>query len=361
VVLSYRYLEIDRYVLIKRKYMSSIHTFNLEAIKPQAVCNGGTRSMANANNFPILKGMAVYTLHLEKGGVREPHWHPNAAELGYCLAGRALMTIFSPSAGHDTFTVEPGEIVFVPRGYIHHIENIYERDTKFAVVFNHELPEDIGISGSTGAMTDAVLGATFGLSSEYFRGFKRSSKDVLITPKSNTVVATSTTYQKIPNYHKFNLKAFPPTVQSRGGTVSLGSANNFEVLEGLACYLLTLKPKGIREPHWHPNAAELDYVISGRARMTIFSPGNKVDTFEVGPGEIVFIPSAYFHYIENVSTNEDMHFAVFFNHERPEDIGLSGAFGAYSNEVLGSVFGLQPRVLDSLPKYQEDLFVVSAG
>ncbi|HJR47911.1 MAG TPA: cupin domain-containing protein, partial [Nitrososphaeraceae archaeon] len=119
--------------------MSSIHTFNLEAIKPQAVCNGGTRSMANADNFQILRGMAVYTLHLEKGGVREPHWHPNAAELGYCLAGRALMTIFSPGAEHDTFTVEPGEIVFVPRGYIHHIENIHEGDTKFAIVFNHEL------------------------------------------------------------------------------------------------------------------------------------------------------------------------------------------------------------------------------
>jgi len=268
--------------------MSSIHTFNLEAIKPQAVCNGGTRSMANADNIPILKGMAIYSLQLETGGVREPHWHPNAVELGYCLAGRALMTIFSPDAEHDTFTVDPGEIVFVPKGYPHHIENINQGDTKFAVIFNHELPEDIGISGSASSMTDNVLGATFGLSSEYFASFKRSSQDVLITQKSSTVVPT-TTYQKIPNHHKFNLKAFPPMVQSRGGTVSLGNANNFTILKNLACYLLTLKPRGIREPHWHPNAAELDYVISGRARMTIFSPGDKVDTFKVGPGEIVLL------------------------------------------------------------------------
>ncbi len=56
-----------------------------------------------------------------------------------------------------------------------------------------------------------------------------------------------------------------------------------------------------------------------------------------------------------------MQFAVFFNHERPEDIGISGAFGAYSNEVLGSIFGLQPKHLESLPKYQEDLFVVAGG
>jgi oxalate decarboxylase len=95
--------------------------------------------------------------------------------------------------------------------------------------------------------------------------------------------------------------------------------------------------------------------------MAIFSPGDKVDRFEVGPNEIVFIPPGYFHYIENVNSNEDMQFAVFFNDERPEDIGISGAFGAYSNDVLGSMFGLESKVLDSLPKYQEDLFVVAGG
>lgn len=340
--------------------MSSVHTFNLEAINPQAVCKGGTRAMANENNFSLLKGMALYLLRLDNGGVREPHWHPNAAELSYCLSGSALMTIFSPGAGHNTFTVNEGEIVYIPKGYLHHIENINHGETKFAIAFNHEMPEDIGISGSTGSMADRVLGATFGLESEYFGNFKKSNHDLIITSKSNSKVTTPT-YQKVPNYHKFNLKAFPPMVQSKGGTVSLGNANNFGILSGLACFLLTLKPKGIREPHWHPNAAELDYVISGRARMTIFSPGDKVNTFEVGPNEIVFVPPAYFHYIENVNSNEDMQFAVFFNHEMPEDIGISGAFGAYSNEVLGSIFGLDSKILDSLPKYQEDVFVVAGG
>jgi oxalate decarboxylase len=49
---------------------SSVHTFNLEGIKPQAVCNGGTRSKANGDNFNILRGMSIYSLHLDKGGVR---------------------------------------------------------------------------------------------------------------------------------------------------------------------------------------------------------------------------------------------------------------------------------------------------
>jgi oxalate decarboxylase len=89
----------------------------------------------------------LYFLRLECEGIREPHWHPNAAELSYCLEGRALMTIFSPGARHDSFTVDPGEIVFVPKGFLHHIENINQGETKFAIAFNHERPEDIGMSG----------------------------------------------------------------------------------------------------------------------------------------------------------------------------------------------------------------------
>ena len=128
----------------------------------------------------------------------------------------------------------------------------------------------------------------------------------------------------------------------------------------MATYSLSLKKGGIREPHWHPNAAELDYVIEGRARMIIFSPGGNIDTFEVEPDQIVFIPTAYFHYIENIG-DEELHFAVFFNHEKPQDIGISGAFGAYSNEVLGAVFNMNPKIFESLPKYQEDLLVVAGG
>lgn len=334
-------------------------------MKPQAVCNGGNRTIADIDNFFILKGMALYLLRLDKNGIREPHWHPNAAELSYCIDGRALMTIYSPDARHDTFTVDQGEIVFVPRGYIHHIENITEKETKFVLAFNHEKPEDLGISGSVGSMPDRALDATFSIKSKFFSQFEKSPVDILIGTRSSSdsspVARTDYQYhQRIPNSHKFNLEGIPPQIQTTGGTVALGNANSFPILSGLACYSLHLRSGGIREPHWHPNAAELDYIIKGRAKMTILSPGGEADTFEVKAGEIVFIPPGYLHYIENIDV-DDTHFAVFFGHERPEDIGISGALSAYSNEVLSGIFGTDPKVFESLARVQEDIFVVAGG
>jgi oxalate decarboxylase len=47
--------------------------------------------------------MAATLLRLQKGAVREPHWHPNAAELNYCIIGNAKMTIFGTNAHTDIF------------------------------------------------------------------------------------------------------------------------------------------------------------------------------------------------------------------------------------------------------------------
>jgi oxalate decarboxylase len=354
------------------KAMTSPHLFNLDTAMPQISNISGSRTIVNADNFPIFNGngMAAYLLHLKQGGVYEPHWHPNAAELSYCINGRAIMTIFSPNAGYDSFTIDPGELVFVPRGYIHDIENTSDQEAKFITAFNYEQPQEIGISGSVGSMPDRVLNATFGIrppAPTFFNGFNnKSPKDIVIGSKPANVLgaaaaAADNSMTRIANPHKFNLEGIPPQVQTAGGTVALGNANTFPILNGLACYSLRLKPNGIREPHWHPNAAELDYVIEGRARMTILSPGGSVDTFEVSPGQIVFIPPAYFHYIENPDSINNMHFAVFFGHEKPEDIGISGALSAYSNEVLAAVFNLDPALFNKLPKLEEDVFVVTGA
>jgi oxalate decarboxylase len=123
------------------------NSFNLDGAKPHFFSPKGSRTIMTADNFPILKGMGAVLLRLQKGGTREPHLHPNAAELCLCLTGDVRMTMYSPGASHDTFTVGRGEFTFVPSGYVHDVENIGTEEAKLIIVYNNDLPEDLGISG----------------------------------------------------------------------------------------------------------------------------------------------------------------------------------------------------------------------
>ena len=105
-------------------FHSSAHAFNLDSTTRQFSNSAGSQTIAASNNFPILAGwgMATFLIRLKRNGVLEPHWHPNSAELSYCINGRARMTIFPSNSDADsftvnTFTVYPGEIVFVPQGF----------------------------------------------------------------------------------------------------------------------------------------------------------------------------------------------------------------------------------------------------
>jgi len=101
---------------------------------------------ANAKNFPVLKGLAVQALDLQPGGVREPHTHPNANQLDFCISGKGVVGIVGPEGETHYLELGPGDISFVPQGYLHWIENVGDEPLSFLVVLSHEEPQTIEFS-----------------------------------------------------------------------------------------------------------------------------------------------------------------------------------------------------------------------
>lgn len=333
---------------------TSPHLFHLSSQTPQIQREGGWRKQCTSQDLPILKKISLALLQLNPLAVREPHWHPNAHELLYCLKGKALMTIFTPDDDHETFTIDQGDMVFVPKNYIHHLENVGSEEAHFAIAFAHENPEDLQLSSSVGAMSNHVLGSTFAVSENFFNGKRHLIDPVYISMRESPAFLP---VPSVPNRFKLELEGVNAQIRSSGGWAKKGNKDTLPLLEGIGLFSLVLEKDGIREPHWHPNAHELNYVIEGHCRVTILSPDNTVDTFEMHPGDMSFMPSGYIHDIENLS-DTPMRMLVYFTHESPNDIGISGSFGAYSNEVLASVLGGSPADFSQLPKYQHDLIVV---
>jgi oxalate decarboxylase len=147
----------------------------------------------------------------------------------------------------------------------------------------------------------------------------------------------------------FNLGACPPQVVAKGGTIQEANQSTFPSLSGngLAIYLLTLQPGAVRIPHWHPDASELDYCLSGKARIGLGFPDGEWERFDLETGQIAVLPQGWFHYIENVG-DEPMRMLVIFNNSNPNDLGISEGFQAIPKEVLGLTFGVPAERFEGL-------------
>ncbi len=335
--------------------MTTSHLFRLSQIKPQNQVKGGSRVKATKSNFPALQGMSFYKLILQSKAIREPHWHANADELGYCLKGQVLVSLYGTGNLKETFLVNHGEVFFVPSGTLHDVENVGEEASELILQFSHEEPEDFGLSSTFGMFSDAVLGNTWNVSSDVFHSFKRSTKDAFIAIKKEaTPISEAACYA---SKYRFNLAQSTPLVVNEGGSARMARQNVWPILQRQALYALELTGVGMREPHWHPETAELGYVHQGKGRMSILSPSGNIDTYEMQAGDIYFIPKAYPHHIENLTT-DPLRLLIFFDQPMPSDIGFTASVKSYSNEVLTAVLHAPQDLFAQLPTYYEDLFIV---
>jgi oxalate decarboxylase len=159
--------------------------------------------------------------------------------------------------------------------------------------------------------------------------------------------------------NRFDFSKIAPQVVRDGGTVTECTGDNFPVLVGnnAASFLLVLKPGAVREPHWHPNAWEVDVPLSGRGRLGVANPDSTFSVQDILPGQIGFIPQGYAHYIENVGS-DDMRWVVVFNNTYPDDIGLSTTFGGMPTHTFTDTFSLPESALTDANKPDDTLFIV---
>jgi oxalate decarboxylase len=122
--------------------------------------------------------------------------------------------------------------------------------------------------------------------------------------------------------YTFHLKSMTPTRRSRGGSVRIVDSRNFPVSKHVAAALVTIKPGGMRELHWHPNASEWQFWIAGKGRMTVFFPVDNARTMDFNANDVGFVPSNAPHYIANTG-DSDVVFLEMFAYEEFMDVSLN--------------------------------------
>lgn len=161
--------------------------------------------------------------------------------------------------------------------------------------------------------------------------------------------------------HLFRLGAQDPTTHD-GGSFRQASGDNFGILKGqeASIVLLTLQPGGIREPHWHPSAWELNIVTAGVASWVIIDGNGNHESFDQNVGDVVFAPQGSFHYFENRGPAE-MKIVIIQNTSAAEDkdnIGIGESISRLPPRVLAAVFGVPAETFESFKKIDNAIVIL---
>src|SRR5579884_705264 len=236
------------------------------------VSEGGSAKEATVKQLPISTGLAGVSMRLHPGGMRELHWHANAAEWAFVLNGRVRTTVIGPEGQAETNDFEPGDVWYFPRGHGHAIQNLTHDEAHFILVFDNGAFSEHGTFSITdwlGHTPAAVVAQGLGLATADLANIPRDERYILLgrippeQPEPNHQKRLKTS----PLTHKFSLMAQQPHTRLPGGEEWRVSAKEFPISKTITGVILDLKPGAVRELHWHPNANEWLYFISGKARM----------------------------------------------------------------------------------------------
>jgi oxalate decarboxylase len=121
-------------------------SFRLLAQPPYRRNRSGEVHIADSSNFKASLTIAVAHVCVHPGGLRELHWHPNADEWQYYVAGEARMTVFEGGSKARTIDFHPGDVGYIEKALPHYVENTGKNDLEFLEIFKSDRYQDISLA-----------------------------------------------------------------------------------------------------------------------------------------------------------------------------------------------------------------------
>ena len=324
------------------------------ALSHNRVLSGGWARETTTRELPISTEIAGVNMRLTPGGIRELHWHKEA-EWAYVIAGGCRVSILDEEGRLFIDDVSVGDLWYFPAGLPHSIQALGD-GVEFLLVFDSgDFSEN-----ETFLITDwfnhtprDVLAKNFGVAESAFDALPTDighSRYMFAGDVPPALVDDAPPYPAAqpPLSYTWHMHAQEPT-KTPGGQVRITDSRNFTVAKRIAAALVEIEPGGMRELHWHPNADEWQYYLSGQGRMTVFASGGKSRTFDYQTGDVGAVPFAMGHYVQNTG-DQTLTFLETFRSDHFADISLAQWIGVLQPELVKAHLNLDDNVIAGLPR-----------
>ena len=324
------------------------------ALSRKRIENGGWTRQVTARELPISKTIAGVEMRLTAGGVRELHWHVSA-EWAIMLYGNARITAVDQNGRSFVNDVSEGDLWLFPPGVPHSIQGLGPDGCKFLLVFddgNFDEFQTFLITDWLHHTPKEILAKNFSMPESTFDKVPKRELFIFQTGmpgelKSEQTEAADGT-GTVPKRFDFKASQMKPTKVTAGGEVKIIDSKVFPVTP-IAAAIVTLKPGGLRELHWHPNQDEWQYYIRGKGRMGVFSANGRARTMDFEEGDVGYVLQSSPHYIENTG-DSDLVFLEMFKSDHYEDISLAEWVAHTPPLLVSQHLGIDQKVIEGIAK-----------
>ncbi|HVE22098.1 MAG TPA: cupin domain-containing protein [Acidocella sp.] len=332
-------------------------SFNLA---PKRVQGGGWARQVNTEMFPISKDIAGVNMRLGAGGIRELHWHQQA-EWAVMVYGSCRVTAVDQNGHAFVDDVKAGDLWYFPAGVPHSLQGLGPDGCEFVIAFDNGASSEnntLLVSEWIAHTPPEVLAKNFGVPESAFANIPLQQRWIfqgkVPGPLANDVNEIMPGAGPVPNPFVFRLSSMKPNKQTKSGMVQIQDSTNFKAATTVASALVTVKPGGMREMHWHPTADEWQYFIKGTGRMTLFNVGPKAITADFNPGDVGYVPKNFGHYVENTGT-DDLVFMEIFKTNKYEEISLTDWLAHTPSAMVQQTLNLSPETIAKFSRTVQDV------
>jgi oxalate decarboxylase len=324
------------------------------------VQEGGWTHQVTQRELPPSTDIAGVNMRLTAGSFRELHWH-TADEWAFMLYGNARVTVLNPDGTIFIDDVSKGDLWYFPAGYPHSIQGLGPDGCEFLLVFDEgSFSEDntFLLSSWVAHTPPEILTKNSGLDRAAIEKLPTSELYIfpatIPPPLARDKASVGGKSVESPLQYTFKMEAMAPTKKTSGGEVRVVDSHNFPVSKKIAAGLVVLKPGGIREMHWHPNASEWQFYIAGKGRMTVFMPPEKARTMDFNANDVGFVPAVAGHYIENIG-DTDLVFLEMFKADQFQDFSLNNWLRRLPPEMVCSHLNLNEKEINNIPAEKQEI------
>ncbi|NWR64143.1 LEGB6 protein, partial [Bucorvus abyssinicus] len=191
----------------------------------------------------------------------------------------------------------------------------------------------------------------------FIRTFKRQAEDQAVNlPPNLDELVQNATYVQSPDHlvwqYFYNLKgsreypfpggAFQWARYRRNGTglndtEKIFSESLHKHENTLTLATLRIFSNGLGQPHFHFNANEMGYVISGCGRASVILSGVTA-SFNIGIGDVIFFPVGTQHYIKSLCDEDLLLILAYSTGNQLETLRMNSYFRATADHILAQLF-----------------------